>query len=513
MSRTGNSLKNMTTGLLGQAVTLVLQFVYRTVFIQILGLTYLSVSGLFTNILTIFSFAELGIGQAIVFSLYKPIAENDTEKIRALMELYKKTYRVIGIVIFVLGLLFFPVLPYLLKGSADGIERLNLIYLLFVFESGASYFFSYRQSFLSACQQQYRLNLMGCVFSVCREILRIVLITVTRQYIPVLVFTCVWTVFQNAWYAKKIGNLYPYIRNTRGAALARDEKKTIFQNIRALIIYKVGTLALNSTDNIIITVVVGLTWVGQYSNYATLVSSVSVFIAILFSSLTASIGNLNAQDDIGKKKQMFDVVNLATFWVYSIGAVCFLVALTPTVGIWLGSAYLLDFPTVAVIVLNIYIAGMLYAPFNYRQTMGLFVYGKWRPIISAVINIVVSVFLGKWLGLMGVLAGTAIARLTTNVWYDPYIVYKKGFQQSPKRYYLQYAGYFLLFLCSCGAGLLIARIQVFGGLFDILLHCVLCAVILSAVYAVLFSGTASFAYLRTAAYSVWKQFRKRIRNA
>lgn len=497
MSRIENSVRNIITGLFGQAVTLVLQFIYRTFFIQTLGLTYLSINGLFTNILTIFSFAELGIGQAIVFSLYKPIREGDMEKIRGLMELYKKTYRMIGIAILVLGVCFVPVLPHLLRGSTEGIDHLYLIYLLFVFDSGISYFFSYRQSYLTACQQQYLLNLAGSGFAVGREVIRIALILMTRQYIPVLIFTCGYTVLQNVWYARKIGKLHPYIQNTRGAVLPAQEKKTIFSNIRALIIYKIGTLALNSTDNIIITAVVGLTWVGLYSNYATLVSSVSVFISILFSSLTASIGNLNAGDDTEKKLKMFRVVNMATFWVYSISSVCFMLALTPTVDLWLGNDYLIDFPTVVIISLNVYIGGMLYTPFNYRQTMGLFVYGKWRPVISALINIVVSILLGQLWGLKGVLAGTAIARLTTNVWYDPYIVYKKGFGRSPAGYFVKYILYLGLLTISGAIGIGIARITVFGGLFDILLHCVLCFIVLSVFYYLLFRKTESFDYLRS----------------
>ena len=512
MSRRENSLKNMATGLLGQTVTLALQFVYRTIFIQILGLTYLSVNGLFANILTIFSFAELGVGQAIVFSLYKPIAQQDTEKIRGLMELYKKTYRGIGIAIIALGMMFYPFLPVLLRGSADGIEHLSLIYGLFVLESGVSYFFSYRQSYLSACQKQYLLNLFGCAFSLLREVLRIFLLVTTRQYIPVLLFSFGWTIFQNVWYAWKIGRIFPYIKDTRGAELKAEEKRTVFQNIRALIIYKVGTLALNSTDNIIITAVVGLTCVGLYSNYATLVSSVSVFITVLFSSLTASIGDLNAGDDVSKKKQMFHVVNMATFWIYSTASVCFLVALTPTVRLWLGEAYLLDFSTVLVISLNIYIAGMLYAPFNYRQTMGLFVYGKWRPVISAVINIVVSILLGSWWGLKGVLAGTAIARLTTNAWFDPYIVYKKGFGERPWEYFFHYALYFLLFAASVVIGMGISQITLLGGLADILLHCVLCGMVLSALYALLLFRTPSFAYLLAAARSMLKGVMARVRR-
>ena len=498
----------MSTGIISQAVTLILQFVYRTIFIQTLGLTYLSVNGLFTNILTIFSFAELGIGQAIIFSLYKPIRENDTEKVRALMELYKKTYRIIGLVIFGVGICFIPFLPLLLKGSADGIDNLYVIYLLFVFDSGISYFFSYRQSYLIACQKQYVLNLTGCVFSVLRELLRITLIVITKQYIPVLILSSCFSVFQNWWYSRKIGLLFPEISNTTGAILEASEKKEIFKNIRALIIYKFGTLALNSTDNIIITAVVGLTAVGLYSNYNVLVSSVGVFISILFSSLTASIGNLNAGEDIAEKHKMFRVINLATFWVYSISSVCFLIALTPTIQIWLGNSYTIDFGTVIVIALNIYIGGMLYAPFNYRQTMGLFVYGKWRPVISAIINIVVSVFLGSWCGLKGVLAGTAIARLTTNVWFDPFIVYKKGFQKSPIEYFLGYIGNILLLIASGLIGIWISKITLFGGLIDILLHCILCAVTLSVLYLVLFRKTPEFQYLHAVANQYLEKFKR-----
>lgn len=508
-SRVVNSLKNMATGIFGHAVTLILQFVYRTIFIQTLGVTYLSVNGLFANILTIFSFAELGIGQAIVFGLYKPIRDNDFPKIQAYMELYRKTYLIIGSAILFLGVAFTPVLPLMLKGSADGIDHLYVIYLLFVLESGVSYFFSYRQSFLSACQKQYVLNLTSCVFALLRELLRILIILTTRQYLLVLIFGVVWGVVQNAWLARKIGRMYPYIRNTRLAKLPKEEQRSVFKNIKALIIYKIGTLALSSTDNIIITTVVGLNWVGLYSNYQVLVASVSGFISILFSSLTASIGNLNAGDDVQQKKKIFKVTNLATFWIYAISSVCFMVALTPTVTVWLGEAWTLDFATVIIISLNIYIGGMLFAPFNYRQTMGLFVYGKWRPIVSAVINVVVSIILGKVWGLKGVLAGTAIARLTTNVWFDPYIVYKKGFLESPLKYYFEYLLLFLLLGVSGVIGYFISRISIFGGLPDILLHCVLCAVVLSGLYIVIFCKTESFEYLKQVAILYLQKFLKK----
>lgn len=499
MSRTDNSLKNMATGILGQIVTLLLQFVYRTIFIETLGVTYLSVNGLFTNVLTIFSFAELGIGQAIVFSLYKPLRENDILKIQALMGLYKKTYTIIGCSIFAVGLAFVPFLPIMMSDSAQGVDNLYFIYLLFVFDTGITYFFSYRQSFLAANQKQYVLNVTNTILAVLREVLRIVLILITRQYIPMLIFNVVFNVFQNCVHAIRIEKMYPFIRNTKGAKLSKEESRGIFKNVRALLIYKVGNLALNSTDNIIITMVVGLNWVGMYSNYQVLVTSVSSFITTIFSSLTASIGNLNAGDDVTHKKEIFKVTNLATFWFYAVASVCFLVALTPTVTVWIGYEWTLDFATVVVICLNIYIGGMLYAPFNYRQTMGLFVYGKWRPIISAVINVVVSIVLGYLWGLKGVLAGTVIARLTTNAWFDPYIVYKKGFGQSPVEYFIQYGLLLLLLIISGAIGIVISKLYILGGIFDILLHCVLCVIVLSGLYVLIFHKTREFQYLKMVA--------------
>lgn len=505
MSRTTNSLKNMGTGLIGQAVTLILQFVYRTIFIKLLGLTYLSVNGLFTNILTIFSLAELGIGQAIVFSLYKPIRDNNIPKIQALMALYKKTYTAIGIFIFATGIAFLPFLPSLVSEATAEMEHLYLIYLLFVADSGIAYFFSYRQSFLQANQKQYILNTTNTIFAVIHEILRIVFILFTRSYIAMLLFNMVFNLLRNIWITCRINKLYPFLKKTCKEKLPPEETSGILKNVKALLIYKIGNLALNSTDNIIITTMVGLNWVGLYSNYQVLTVAVSGFISTLFTSLTASIGNLNAGDDISQKKKIFQVTNLASFWIYAIASVCFMVALTPTVTLWLGREWALDFPTVLVICGNIYVGGMLFAPYNYRQTMGLFVYGKWRPIISAVINLLVSVILGHYIGLKGVLLGTIIARLTTNVWYDPYIVYKKGFHQNPTEYYLHYLMLALLLAVSGGIGWLISRLSIFGGLADILLHCVACTVILSGLYILIFRKTDAFQYLTQVAFSLLKK--------
>ena len=203
---------------------------------------------------------------------------------------------------------------------------------------------------------------------------------------------------------------------------------------------------MNSTDNIIISSFVGVVAVGIYSNYLLLQTSVSSLLSTVFSNLTASIGNLNAGDDKDKKVFLFYVINLVTFWLYAVCSICLFICMTPFVHIWIGDDYILPTSVSLIIAVNMYIGGMLYAPFNFRQTLGIFVEGKMRPIFSAVINIVASIIFAKLWGVAGVLWGTAVARLSTNVWFDPYMVFKRGLHVSPVKYYVDYIWKAFIFL-------------------------------------------------------------------
>ena len=435
--RIKNSLKNIITGLFGQIIITVTGFITRTVFISSLGSTYLGVSGLFSNILTLLSFAELGIGQAIIFSLYKPIAEDDKEKIATLMRLYEKVYRFLFVLVLVIGLALLPILP-LIIADIDSIPNIRLIYAMFVANSSLSYLFAYRSSFITACQKNYIINMVSFSCNVLMCATQVVTLLVFKNYIVYLSIQIAFGFIPNIVSYFYTGRNYPYLRNKKVKPLEADEKKSIIANVRALILYKIGNLALNSTDNIIISSFAGIITVGLYSNYLLLTSTVTGFLSTIFSNLTASIGNLNAQETNEKKIDMFNVINLATFWFYSVCAICLFICMTPFIHVWIGDEYVLPVSTTFIISLNVYIAGMLFAPFNFRQTMGIFVQGKWRPIISAIINIVVSIILAKRWGLPGVLWGTAIARLTTNVWFDPYLVFKIGLKSSPIPYYVDY---------------------------------------------------------------------------
>ena len=493
--RVKNSLKNIGTGLIGQMVILLTGFIVRTVFIKTLGSTYLGVSGLFGNILSILSFAELGIGQAIIFSLYKPIAENDNEKIHALMDLYKKIYKIIFLIVLSLGLALIPLLPYLIK-DINSVPYIRIIYVMYVCDSAFSYLFVYKSTFLTATQKNHIINKVNSIVSIIVAILQIIILILFKNYFIYLIIQILSKLLQNYYVAKKTDQLYPFLKAKSKHSIEKSELKKIQKNVSALVLYKIGTLSLNSTDNMIMSAYVGLESVGLYSNYNLIVTSITGFLSTIFNNLTASIGNLNASDDNEKKYFMFKVINLATFWLYGVVSVCIFVLINPFIGsCWIGKDYILDMSVVFIISLNIYVGGMLFAPFNYRQTMGLFTQGKYRPIISAIENIIVSIFLVKKIGIAGILWGTVITRLTTNAWFDPYLIYKKGLGINPIRYFIDYFIKLVILLVNMGICLYISNYFVVTNTLQwLLLGCII--FIVSNIIIFLYSfRTEEFKYL------------------
>ena len=296
--------------------------------------------------------------------------------------------------------------------------------------------------------------------------------------------------------AKKTDKLFPFLKNKNPEPLSSEDVSKIKKNVKALAIYKIGTLSLNSTDNIIMSKFVGLLSVGLYSNYYLLQYTVNGLLATVFANLTASIGNYNATESNENKLKMFKILNMLSYWCYTVSSVCLFICMTPFIKCWIGDEYLMDIQISFIIAFNMYIGGMLFASFNYRQTMGLFTQGKARPIISAVENIVVSLILVRYFGVAGVLWGTAITRLTTNAWYDPYIVFKRGLGVSPLMYFSDY----LLKLCvALGGGAALYYLCSFipyMGLPTVILQAIISFVGINVILFIAFHRTDEVRYLR-----------------
>ncbi|MEE1002461.1 MAG: oligosaccharide flippase family protein [Acutalibacteraceae bacterium] len=445
-SRSENVARNSIVGLLMKLVNLLLTFIVRTVFISVLGKEYLGINGLFTNILTILSFAELGIGNAIVFSMYKPLAQKDYAKVNALMKFYHKCYCIIGIVIITAGLIITPFIPYLISGYT---LKLNIyfLFILYLINTAVSYFFSSRTSFLSASQQQYKVDIYQQVIKALKEIAMGIVLVLTHDFILYLltniILEALFSLFIYIW----IGKENSFLKEKSTVKLTKDELSSIGKNVFALILYKVATTVLSGTDNIIISAYIGLEAVGILSNYTLIVTNVTNFTNIIGHSITASIGNLNAGDDIKKQEKVFNSLLLVTFWIFGLISIGMLLFFNPVLKIWLGSSYLFSWPIVLAVSLNFYVGGLQTAGYTFRITKGYFRQSKYFPVLNVIINIGLSILLVKQCGVFGVLIATPISRIITTTLVDPYYVYKLGFKKSPFVFYKKYV---LLFLLEAG---------------------------------------------------------------
>lgn len=447
-SRTKNVLKNMLVGTSFQVMSLILGFISRTIFIKILSAEYLGINSLFTNILTILSFAELGIGNAIVFNLYKPIANKDNKKINILLKFYKKTYCLIGIIILIVGFILVPFLPNLISEMPKIEENIYIIYIMFLLDTVISYFFTYRTSIITADQKNYIVIRTVQIFKIFQILIQMLLLYFTHNYYLYLILQLINTLITFVYLSHKSKKMYPFTRNLGKEKLPKKERNDIFKNVKALFISKFSSVILNGTDSIVISKYIGLIALGLYSNYLLLISAITQILGQFLNSFTASIGNLNAEDSNYKKEKIFNLLYYFTVFIFGVIGISLYVLLNDFVTLWLGKEYLLSKFTVGAIILHFYVNGVQFSSFTYRQTAGLFRDYKYLPVLGAVLNIVLSAFSAKYIGLSGIFLATSISRLATAGWTDPIIVYKKVFNKSPIKYFIKYIYYICVVLIS-----------------------------------------------------------------
>lgn len=445
-SRTKNSINNIKTGVIVQIINKLMVFVVRTVFIKMLNTDYLGVNGLFTNVLAILSFAELGIGTAIIFNMYRPVAENDKEKIKSLMQLYKKSYNLIGIIVFVLGLFVIPFMNFVIKEKPNIVENLILIYIMFLFNTSASYFFTYKKSIISAHQKQSVINNVDSIFYFIKSIVEIICLLLTRNFIIYLSVEILSTIVENIILSKIADKMYPYLKEKNIIQLSKEESGNIFKNVKSLIIYKFGGVIMNSTDNILISSLVSVGIVGFCSNYIMIINSIKSIITSALNGITASIGNLNVLGNTKQKESVFYQITFVNYIIYSFCAIAFIVLLNPFIRIWLGEKYILGIDVSIALALSFFIEGLRNPGYAYRTTLGLFQKGKATPYIGAITNIIFSIALCKLCGVSGIFFATCIAQLVSYSWIDPYLIHKYEFKTPVSKYFKKYIKYCLVFI-------------------------------------------------------------------
>lgn len=440
MSRTKNSLLNISTNIMGQIIQMILQFISRTVFVWLLNEEYLGINGLFGNILNLLSLTELGFGTAIIYSLYKPIAENDREHIARLMNLYRRIYVIVAFMILVIGLLLVPFIDYFIAGETN-IPNLKLLYILYLINTVISYLLVYKRSLIEANQKQYICTIYQKIFSIIQNFVQIIILLLFRNYILYLLVMIICNGMTNVFISIKADHIYPWLKKRDKSIPDRVERRAIYKNTLAMSMHKLGTVCVNSTDNLLMSALVNLGSVGIYSNYTLIIGNISTFAGLIYNSLTASIGNLGASDGNQKLYDTYKNLNFFCFIITSFCTLCLFSLLNPFIIVWIGSRYTFSISVVSIIVLNYYLSGMRQMTLKFRDALGIFWYDRYKAIAEAIINLVCSFVLTKMYGIIGIFIGTTLCNVCVNLWIEPYVLYKYAFQKSSKEYYIDYGVY------------------------------------------------------------------------
>ena len=505
----------MVSGVAYRLLTTLTAFVVRTIFIKCLSNDYLSINGLYSSILSMLSLAELGFSTAMVYSMYKPLAEQDYRKLAQIMRLYKRVYSIIGTVIFALGLCLVPFLDVLIKNKPD-VPGLTFYYILFLGNSAISYwFFAYRNSILQADQKAYVISNYSSIFNLIRSGSQIVLLLIFHDFTVYLLTEMLCTILQNVFLALRVKKEYPVFVKTNKEELPVEEKKNIFRDVKALMLQKVSFRVLNTSDSLIISAFVGVGWVGLLSNYIMIEEAVVAVLAQITGAITASLGNYFAKECRESGYQLFKRVEFMNFWLYGFAAIAFIVLLNPFITLWLGrlgSEYVLSQTIVAALVCRFFVEGYMNMMSTFRSTLGLFRQGQYLPLVVASLNVILSIALSYPFGVAGVIFATPIARCCINVWYMPWVIHRDGFKKSVRPFYRRYC-LRLVFLLVLAVGMYaFSRRVVFSNGVTIpsfVIMTILTVILPNALITLVFRKTDEFRYFWELGKSVLLGHRKK----
>lgn len=494
MMRTQKSILNTSVAFGAQIIFIMLGFLSRRVLIYSVGIQYLGINGLMTNILTVFSLAEAGIGVAIGYSLYKPLAEKNIEKIKSYMRFYRNTYRILAIFTIVIGSCFYPFLPYFLTGNTA--PDVDIIYFLFLGSAACSYLWSYKVTLNNSDQNSYLYTIANTITQILVLIIKILILYITENYILYLTIEISSTLIKNLIFTKFVDKRYPYLADDLVKPLEKSEKQTLFHNIKALFIGKFGYVISQCSDNLVISSMISITTVGLYSNYTTLISAVSGFVTTFSNGVIASMGNLIASESKEKAYEVYRKIDFINGWLYTFTSVCLLCLIEPFIQIWLGAEYILSKSLLIIIVLSYYLRGINSGIDIVKSAAGLFYPDRYIPVLEALLNLGLSIYLAQTYGLEGILFATLISFIFFSFWIKPFLVYKYIFEISFIQYIVFEGKKIVIFFIIAGITYYAQSfIHADSWLWDIMLKIIVSSILSNLLLVIFFFRNPEFSYI------------------
>lgn len=494
--RTKKSIINAIVATLASAVGMVLGFFTQKVFLECLGLEYSGANGLFTNIMSMLCIVELGIGSAIVYNLYKPIAENDKEKIISLMYFYRKCYRILAAVIFGLGLILLPFVPFFV-GENSIQESMYLLYFLALIDTVFSYLLSYKRSILMANQENYLVNIVHMGYLIFMNLFEIGLLYLTKNYILYLVSRIIFRIAENLVITLIANKKYPYINSKHYEKLSKDIQTDIFTKVKGLFFHKIGAFIVGSTSYIVISTIRGLKDAGIYNNYYLIFNSISTLLSQIFYSIVSSVGNLLVNEDEKKSYEVYEKLTLFNFWIYALCSVGLFAVLQPFITWWIGDKYLLPIYAVIWLAIYFYVQGMRKTINLFKEAAGIFYEDRRIPVLESIINLVCAIICVHLFGIAGVFMAGVISSLLLFLYSYPKYVYTRLFKKKYMDFIFEQLKLFIIMCAMLGATYgLISLINIGNPLLQFFVNGIIVLIVVNLIFWILFRKTDEYNYFK-----------------
>ena len=491
--RGSNATRNIFYGGILKLLQTLIPFGVRTVFIYIMGVEYLGLNSLFTSILQVLNLAELGVGSALVYSMYKPIAEEDTDTICALMQLYKKYYRIIGAVILVGGLAVLPVLPMLVKQGLPADVNLYVLYLLNLASTVATYWlFAYKNCIIGAHQRSDVASKITLCVSLLTYTGQLLVLFLTRNYYLYIIVSIVTGILNNIVTAIVADKMYPNYK-PRGK-LPEGVVKGINSRIRDLFTSKLGAIIVYSADTLVISAFLGLRDLGIYQNYFYIVTTLNAFIEIIYSACLAGIGNSIAVESKEKNYHDLEKITLIVSGIMCFCTTCLMSLFQPFMKVWVGEELMLDSVFVMIMCINFVVYQLTKMLCTYKDASGMWHSDRFRPLCSALTNLGLNILMVKLgLGLHGIVLSTVIATGLIGLPWLIHNLFREVFpQENCRPYVLHFLGYIGVMALCAAAAYAICSLLALPTVLTLLVNLVICGVVSVCGFLLVYGRTAAF---------------------
>lgn len=429
-----NSIRNMLFGCLNRIVSIIFPFIVRTIFIKTLGEEYLGLNSLFSSVLQVLNLADLGFASAISASMYKPIAQGDTQKVSALLNLFRRIYKIIGMTILTVGLVLTPFIKFFISGDPPSEINIYLLWILYLTNTVVGYLlFAYRVTLLNANQRYDITERIGVITRTLISILQIIVVIEFKNMYYYVALSVSCSIIYNIWCAAECKKYFP--QYSCQGQLDQALKNKITRDVKALAIQKIGNTVSLSLDSIIISAFLGLATVAVYGNYFYVITAISTFVALVYTAIMASIGNSIAVEPVEKNYRDMKKIFFLNTWLVGWCSICFMCLFQDFMTIWMGEELLFGNGIVLVLVLRFFFEQIRKVVLTYKDASGMWWLDKWRPLAGCVVNLLLNIILVKSFGIIGVAVSTIVSYALIEMPWETHVLFKYYFKRKEKEYY------------------------------------------------------------------------------